>query len=129
MQERKRAETAVQNDEKLARLLNDLEGYFLLAHEETNAAERENLLAEIEGELTAAESWIGELETSTLLSGENDRLNAIVTIKPGAGGIDSQDWAEMLLRMYRAGQNGTGSAPRCSTARRVKRRGSRMRRC
>ena len=100
MQERKRAETAVQNDEKLARLLNDLEGYFLLAHEETNAAEREKLLAEIERELATAESWIGELETSTLLSGENDRLNAIVTIKPGAGGIDSQDWAEMLLRMY-----------------------------
>ena len=41
-----------------------------------------------------------ELETSTLLSGENDRLNAIMTIKPGAGGTESQDWAEMLLRMY-----------------------------
>jgi len=100
MQERKRAETAVQNDEKLARLLNDLEGYFLLAHEETNPAERENLLAEIERELNSAETWLAELETGTLLSGENDRLNAIVTIKPGAGGIDSQDWAEMLLRMY-----------------------------
>ena len=100
MQERKRTETAVQNDEKLARLLNDLEGYFLLAHEETNAAEREKLLAEIERELNSAETWLGGLETATLLSGENDRLNAIVTIKPGAGGIDSQDWAEMLLRMY-----------------------------
>ncbi|HVN09717.1 MAG TPA: peptide chain release factor 2 [Patescibacteria group bacterium] len=100
MQERKRAETAVQSDEKLARLLNDLEGYFLLAHEETNAAEREKLLAEIDRELGTAATWVGELETATMLSGENDRLNAIVTIKPGAGGIDSQDWAEMLLRMY-----------------------------
>jgi peptide chain release factor 2 len=36
-----------------------------------------------------------------LLSGEHDRLNAIVTIHPGAGGTESQDWAEMLLRMYR----------------------------
>ena len=35
-----------------------------------------------------------------MLSGENDRLNAIMTIKPGAGGTESQDWAEMLLRMY-----------------------------
>src|SRR5439155_24787339 len=39
-------------------------------------------------------------ETDMLLSGENDSLNAIVTIHPGAGGTESQDWAEMLLRMY-----------------------------
>jgi len=41
------------------------------------------------------------METASLLSGENDRLNAIVTLHPGAGGTESQDWAEMLLRMYR----------------------------
>ena len=35
-----------------------------------------------------------------LLAGENDQLNAICTIHPGAGGTESQDWAEMLLRMY-----------------------------
>src|SRR5262249_23488482 len=40
------------------------------------------------------------LEAEMLLSGENDRLSAIVTIHPGAGGTESQDWAEMLLRMY-----------------------------
>ena len=45
-------------------------------------------------------TYVGELETATLLSGESDRLNAILTIKPGAGGTESQDWAEMLLRMY-----------------------------
>ena len=43
---------------------------------------------------------MGELETKTLLSGESDRLNAIVTVKSGAGGTESQDWAEILLRMY-----------------------------
>ncbi len=43
---------------------------------------------------------MAELETATLLAGENDQLNAILTIKPGAGGTESQDWAEMLLRMY-----------------------------
>jgi peptide chain release factor 2 len=47
-----------------------------------------------------AETYIAELETKTLLSGENDHLNAIMTIKPGAGGTESQDWASILLRMY-----------------------------
>jgi peptide chain release factor 2 len=50
--------------------------------------------------MTAAETYVSALETTTLLSGENDRSNAILTIKPGAGGTESQDWAEMLLRMY-----------------------------
>jgi peptide chain release factor 2 len=39
-------------------------------------------------------------ETRKMLGGEHDRLNAIVTIHPGAGGTESQDWAEMLLKMY-----------------------------
>ena len=39
-------------------------------------------------------------ETKKMLGGEHDRTNAIVTIHPGAGGTESQDWAEMLLRMY-----------------------------
>ena len=40
------------------------------------------------------------VETASLLGGENDRRNAIVVLHPGAGGVESQDWAEMLLRMY-----------------------------
>ena len=51
-------------------------------------------------ELNAADTYISELETRTLLSGETDHLNAIMTIKPGAGGTESQDWASILLRMY-----------------------------
>jgi peptide chain release factor 2 len=41
-----------------------------------------------------------EMESRSLLSGEHDQANAIVTINPGAGGIESQDWAQMLMRMY-----------------------------
>ena len=41
-----------------------------------------------------------KLESKTMLSGETDPLNAIVTVHPGAGGTESQDWAEMLMRMY-----------------------------
>jgi peptide chain release factor 2 len=81
-------------------LLGDLEAYFHLAREESNTAERDSLLAELARELESAEKYVAELETSTLLAGESDRLNAILTVKPGAGGVDSQDWAEMLLRMY-----------------------------
>jgi peptide chain release factor 2 len=58
------------------------------------------LLKDLHRELTGADSYVGELETQTLLSGENDHLNAIMTIKPGAGGTESQDWASILLRMY-----------------------------
>jgi peptide chain release factor 2 len=100
LQKRKKAEKLVGADEKLARSLSDLDTYFLLAHGETNAEQRDSLLTELNGELTAAEAYVAELETDTLLAGENDRLNAIVTVKPGAGGTESQDWAEMLLRMY-----------------------------
>jgi peptide chain release factor 2 len=56
---------------------------------------------EVQAELDALRAEIEHLETATLLPGEHDRLNAIVTIHPGAGGTESQDWAEMLLRMYK----------------------------
>jgi peptide chain release factor 2 len=100
LQQRKQAEGRVAADDKLARTLSDLDTYFHLAHEESNAAQNDSLIAEIVAELNAADVYVAELETQTLLAGESDPLNAIVTIKPGAGGTESQDWAEMLLRMY-----------------------------
>jgi len=58
----------------------------------------------VEAELKAAvgeiSGFVEKVEAQLLLSGENDRLNAIVNIHPGAGGTESQDWAEMLMRMY-----------------------------
>ena len=56
---------------------------------------------EIRGEMDSLRAEVDQLETTSLLPSENDQLNAIVTIHPGAGGTESQDWAEMLLRMYR----------------------------
>ena len=87
-------------DEKLVRSAGDLETFLEMAREETNVAQRDSLLDEVTKELLATDSYVSELETKTLLAGESDRLNAIMTIKPGAGGTESQDWAEMLLRMY-----------------------------
>jgi peptide chain release factor 2 len=80
--------------------MSDVETYFHLAEEEKDDAQRAALLEDVAKEIAAADAYVSDLETKTLLAGENDRLSAIVTIKPGAGGTDSQDWAEMLLRMY-----------------------------
>jgi peptide chain release factor 2 len=100
LRDRKRAEDQVSADDKLAAFSSDIETYINLAQEESNAEQRNDLLKELDRELTAAENFVAELETKTLLSGENDHLNAIMTIKPGAGGTESQDWASILLRMY-----------------------------
>jgi peptide chain release factor 2 len=100
LQERKQLEDRVNAEKALAARASDLDTYFHLAQEETNATQRDSLLEDIAKELAAADAFVSELETKTLLGGENDRLNAILTIKPGAGGTESQDWAEMLLRMY-----------------------------
>jgi peptide chain release factor 2 len=100
MQQRKTAEGVLASDAKLATMASDIETYFHLAEEEKDSAQRDSLLKEVEREMSAADTYVSELETVTLLNGENDRLNAIMTIKPGAGGMESQDWAEMLLRMY-----------------------------
>jgi peptide chain release factor 2 len=100
LRDRKRAEANLAADEKLAALTGDLETYIELAKGESNPAQKEELLKDLSRELTSADNYLGEMETQTLLSGENDHLNAIMTIKPGAGGTESQDWASILLRMY-----------------------------
>ena len=95
LQTRRRLEEALETDRLLERALADLKAYFELARE------GESVAAELRAELDALRERLDRLETATLLGGENDRLNAIVTLHPGAGGTESQDWAEMLLRMYR----------------------------
>jgi len=64
------------------------------------AAEDEEIAAELGSQLTSIESRLAELEEERLFSGEHDAGDAVVTVRSGAGGTDSQDWAEMLLRMY-----------------------------
>jgi peptide chain release factor 2 len=100
LRERKRAEEQIAADDKLTSISGDIETYIHLAQEETNVEQKNDLLKDLDRELNAADSYISELETRTLLSGETDHLNAIMTIKPGAGGTESQDWASILLRMY-----------------------------
>ena len=64
------------------------------------AAEDESMGAELEEQLAATERRMGELEEQRLFGGRYDAGDAAVTVHSGAGGTDSQDWAEMLLRMY-----------------------------
>ena len=100
MQQRKQLEDRANGESALESKASDLDTYFHLAHEESNSQQREALLEDIAKELAAADAYVSDLETKTLLAGESDSMNALVTIKPGAGGTESQDWAEMLLRMY-----------------------------
>jgi len=94
MRDRKRLETLVADDDALVRRMGDIEAYFELARE------GEDVLVDIDREIKALEGFAEELEARTMLSSETDPLNAIVTVHPGAGGTESQDWAEMLMRMY-----------------------------
>ena len=64
------------------------------------AAEDEEMAAELSGQLDSIERRLAELEEARLFSGEYDTGDAVITVHAGAGGTDSQDWAEMLLRMY-----------------------------
>ena len=94
MRHRKRLEDSLAMDSDLARRMEDIRAYFDLARE------GEAVTAELQKEINDLREIAEKLETQTLLSGENDMRNAIVTIHPGAGGTESQDWAEMLMRMY-----------------------------
>ena len=100
LQERKQLEDRAAAETTLDTKSSDIDTYFHLAEEESNDAQRASVLEDLAKEIAGADSYLSHLETKTLLAGENDRLNAILTIKPGAGGTESQDWAEMLLRMY-----------------------------
>jgi len=78
------------------RAYNDLKDLYELARDEND----HGMLESVAKDLDALEHKVHELELESLLSGENDHLGAVITIHPGAGGTESQDWAEMLYRMY-----------------------------
>src|ERR1700721_2802352 len=94
MRERKRLESMLSLEGDLVRRTDDIVTYFELA------GEGENVAADLQRDLESLRELVDRVEIETLLSGPNDGLNAIMTIHPGAGGTESQDWAEMLLRMY-----------------------------
>ncbi len=76
--------------------IDELEVLVQLGTEEDDAA----TMAEAERELASLKKVVGELEVRTLLNGEYDEREAVITIRSGAGGVDAADFAEMLMRMY-----------------------------
>jgi peptide chain release factor 2 len=94
MRERKRIEEQLASDAELARRTADIQAYFDLARE------GEPVEDDLAREIQSLNNYAEALEARTMLSSETDALNAIVVVHPGAGGTESQDWAEMLMRMY-----------------------------
>ena len=94
MRDRKRLEQLAADDNELVRRTSDIEAYFELGRE------GEDVVLDLEKSIDELRAFAEALEAKTMLSGEADPLNAIVTVHPGAGGTESQDWAEMLMRMY-----------------------------
>jgi peptide chain release factor 2 len=94
---------------RLAELKGEVENWRSLAKKVTELVELTDLATEeeeislrgdIDSEIDEASSEFEELEFSLLLSGEYEKRNAFLAIHAGAGGVEAQDWAEMLLRMY-----------------------------
>src|SRR6202795_1873804 len=85
---------------ELERVVEDFEALRQLAAEEANPAQRAQAEKEVAAEHARLAHQLEEFELRQFLSGENDRANAFLTIHSGAGGTESCDWADMLLRMY-----------------------------
>jgi peptide chain release factor 2 len=96
MQEISRQKEWIDAFSALVRKLDDAESLIVLADESAD----ETFAGEISADLESLRVGIGELELRNMLSAEEDELNALLTIHPGAGGTEAQDWGEMLLRMY-----------------------------
>ncbi|WP_338069599.1 peptide chain release factor 2 [Phytoactinopolyspora endophytica] len=90
------AQAELRKVDELRRRVDDLPVMLELGRDESDA----DAMAEVDREIHALHELISDLEIRTLLSGEYDEREAVVTIRSGAGGVDAADFAEMLMRMY-----------------------------
>ncbi len=89
-------QTTIREFESVIKRLEDAEEFYELSQMEDDP----ELIQEIENILIPLKRQVEKLNLKSMLSGEDDDKNAIITIHPGAGGTESQDWVDMLLRMY-----------------------------
>lgn len=94
MQKRKRLEVSIGHERRIATMNSDIAALIELARE------GEDVDVMLNSDFKIFRELLAQLETGMLLSDEHDHLGAILNIHPGAGGTESQDWAEMLMRMY-----------------------------
>lgn len=96
------AQSEFERVEKMGARLDDVETLYEMAQEEAEGDPEmgKELLAEVEREIERIKADLSDLEIKTLLSGEYDERDAVITIRSGAGGVDAADFAEMLQRMY-----------------------------
>ena len=94
MDEKKNLQHYLNLGSRLDKDLGDIDTYFELLEDDPD------LVAELEEQIVGFSTFVEETELQTYLNGDNDYNNAFLSIHPGAGGTESQDWAEILLRMY-----------------------------
>jgi peptide chain release factor 2 len=100
VEEVSRVKSLINPFRELEREIDDFEALQQLAGEESDAHARGEAEREVSKEHERLAHKLSEFELRQFLSGENDRANAFITIHSGAGGTESCDWADMLLRMY-----------------------------
>lgn len=96
------AQSELERVKRMGERVSDLETLFEMANEEaeTDPDMGAELLAEVEQDIQKLRAELSDLEIKTLLAGEYDERDAVITIRAGAGGVDAADFAEMLRRMY-----------------------------
>jgi peptide chain release factor 2 len=96
LRERAGYEATVESHDKLSREANDLSELLELSADDGD----DGMLQEVGAQLPPLAEGVRKLELMRMLSGPEDKSDAIISIHPGMGGVDAQDWAEMLMRMY-----------------------------